>query len=124
MLPRGLPAPTQSETSSIWLCVRARSPTKRLKERYGAPPAAGWQVLRVTTATYLCNAPGIYGSASPFMESRQLGHSVIVAEKHYAGLIRGIPIDAKTLEAAMQIEDESAEVIAATRPPGGRLAAV
>jgi hypothetical protein len=44
------------------------------------------------------------------MESRQLGHSVIVAEKHYAGLIRGIPIEARTLEAAMQIEAEAAKI--------------
>ena len=61
-------------------------------------------------STYLCNAPGIYGSASPFMESRQLGHSVITAEKFYVGLIRGIPIEAGTLETAMQIEPEVATI--------------
>jgi integrase len=88
----------------------ARAAMKRLKTQYGAPDAAGWQILRVTVATYLCNAPGIYGAASAFMESRQLGHSVIVAEKHYAGLIRGIPIEARTLEAAMQIEAEAAKI--------------
>jgi integrase len=97
---------------------------KRLKAEYGAPDAAGWQMLRRTTATYLCNAVGIYGAASPFMESRQLGHSVIVAEKHYAGLLRGIPIEAKTLEAAMQIETQAAQVIASVSAPAGRLVAV
>jgi integrase len=102
----------------------ARASMKRLKAQYGAPAAAGWQVLRVTTATYLCNAPGIYGAASPFMESRQLGHSILVAEKHYAGLIRGIPIEARTLEAAMQIEREADQVIASIASPAGRLAAV
>jgi integrase len=88
----------------------ARAAMKRLKTQYGAPDAAGWQILRVTVATYLCNAPGIYGAASAFMESRQLGHSVITAEKFYVGLLRGIPIEAGTLEAAMQIEAEAAEI--------------
>jgi len=58
------------------------------------------------------------------MESRQLGHSVIVAERHYAGLIRGIPIEAKTLEAAMQIEGEAAQVIESIAAPARHLAAV
>jgi integrase len=102
----------------------ARASMKRLKARYGAPPAAGWQKLRVTCATYLCNAPGIYGAASPFMESRQLGHSVVMAERHYAGLIRGIPIEAKTLETAIQIEAEAAQVIASIASPAGRLRAI
>ena len=102
----------------------ANAAMKRLKTEYGAPDAAGWQILRVTCATYLCNAPGIYGSASPFMESRQLGHSVIVAERHYAGLIRGIPIDARSLEAAMQIEAEADRVIASIASPARRLRAV
>jgi len=102
----------------------ARSSMKRLKARYGAPAAAGWQVLRVTCGTYLCNAVGIYGTASPFMESRQLGHSILVAERHYVGLIRGIPIEARTLEAAMQIEREADQVIASITSHAGRLAAV
>jgi integrase len=102
----------------------ANAAMKRLRAQYGAPDAAGWQMIRRSTATYLCNAPGIYGAASPFMESRQLGHSVIVAEKFYAGLLRGIPIEAKTLEGAMQIETEAAEVIASIAAPAGRLVAV
>ena len=40
-----------------------------------------------------------------------MGHSVAVAEKHYLGLIRGIPRDARTLEAAMQITTEAQQVI-------------
>lgn len=102
----------------------ANAAMKRLKSDYGAPDAAGWQMLRRTTATYLCNAPGIYGAASPFMESRRLGHSVIVAEKFYAGLIRGIPIEAKTLESAMQIKKEAKQVIASIASPARHLAAV
>jgi hypothetical protein len=58
------------------------------------------------------------------MESRQLGHSILVAEKHYAGLIRGIPIEARTLEAAMQIETAADQVIVSIASPAGRLAAV
>jgi integrase len=102
----------------------ANAAMMRLKAEYGAPDTAGWQMLRRTTATYLCNAPGIYGSASPFMESRQLGHSVIVAERFYAGLLRGIPIEAKTLEAAMQIKKEAAQVVESIGAPAGRLVAV
>jgi integrase len=102
----------------------ANAAMKRLKTQYGAPAAAGWQIMRVTVATHLCNAPGIYGSASPFMESRQLGHSVITAEKFYVGLIRGIPIEATTLESAMQVATEAAQVIASIAAPAGRLVAV
>jgi hypothetical protein len=61
-------------------------------------------MLRSTCATYLTNAPGIFGAATVFMSARQLGHSVMVAEKHYLGVHRGIPKEAHSLEAAMQIE--------------------
>jgi hypothetical protein len=88
---------------------------RRLLDAYGAPRGAGWQILRVTYATYLCNAIGIYGTASPFMESRQLGHSITVAERHCAGLIRGIPIEARDLETALQIEDLCAQVVKAVQ---------
>jgi hypothetical protein len=44
------------------------------------------------------------------MSARQLGHSVTVAEKHYLGVVRGIPREARTLEAAMQIEDLARQV--------------
>ncbi len=85
----------------------------RLVAEYGAPEAFGWQVLRSTCATYLANAPAIYGAASAFLAARQLGHSVVVAEKRYAGQLRGISREARTLEAAMQIESELAGVLAA-----------
>ncbi len=82
----------------------ARAAMRRLG-RYGAPEWT-WQVLRSTCATYLTNSPGIFGSASAYASAKQLGHSVQVAEAHYAGLVRGIPRDATTLEAAMQIGEE------------------
>jgi integrase len=75
----------------------------RLRRKFKAPETFTWQVLRSTCATYLINAPGIFGAASAYRESRQLGHSVAVAEKHYAGLMKSIPHAAKTLEQAMGI---------------------
>ncbi len=77
----------------------------RLVQSFGAPPFT-WQQLRSTCSTYLVNAPGVYGAASAFLAARQLGHSVVVAERRYAGTLRGIPREARTLEAAMQIGSE------------------
>jgi integrase len=84
---------------------------KRLRQEYGAPEKFNWQMLRATTGTYLTNAPGIFGAASAYRSAKQLGHSVGVAEKHYVGLIR-VHRDARTLEAAMQLEPIMARVVA------------
>jgi integrase len=81
----------------------------RLLATFGAP-RFDWQILRSTCATYLTNAPGIFGAATAFMSAKQLGHSVTIAEKHYLGVHRGISRDARTLEAAMQIEAELGQV--------------
>jgi integrase len=70
-----------------------------------------WQDLRQTCGTFLANAPGIFGAASAYRAARQLGHSVAVAEKHYLGVVRGIPESAKTLEAAMSAEAEATAVV-------------
>jgi hypothetical protein len=75
---------------------------------FGAPKF-DWQMLRSTCATYLTNAQGIFGSATVFLSARQLGHSVTVAERHYLNVHRGIPREARTLEAAMQIESRMLE---------------
>jgi hypothetical protein len=69
-------------------------------------------MLRATCGTYLTNAPGIFGAASAYRSAKQLGHSVAVAQRHYLGLIRGIPRDARTLEQAMQIEDPVKRIVA------------
>lgn len=87
---------------------------KRLRARFEAPDAFGWQVLRSTCATFLSNAPGIFGAASAYRSARQLGHSVAVAERHYLGLLK-LPPTARTLEAAMSVEALLARVIAAAR---------
>lgn len=76
---------------------------KRLVRAFGSPRYS-WQQLRVTCGTYLTNAPGIFGAASAYRSARQLGHSVTIAEKHYLGVVHVDP-NAKTLEAAMKIEE-------------------
>jgi integrase len=78
---------------------RTRTP---LQHDYGAPKRFCWQLLRATCATFLCNAPGIFGSASAWASAKRLGHSVAVAERHYAGLLSVNPT-AKTIEQAMGI---------------------
>lgn len=85
----------------------------RLRKHFGAPDKCNWQALRRTCGTFLTNAPSIYGAASAYRSAKQLGQSVAVAEKHYVGIARGISRDARTLEAAMQIEAELAAIIAA-----------
>lgn len=85
----------------------------RMIDEYGAP-RFDWQMLRSTCATYLTNSPGIFVAATVFLSARQLGHSVAVAERHYLGVHRGIPKDAHTLEAAMQIEPQMCELVRGT----------
>lgn len=94
----------------------------RMLEDYGAP-TFDWQSLRSTCATYLTNAPGIFGAATVFLSARQLGHSVAVAERHYLGTFRGIAHDARTLEAAMQCERELASVVSSLVSAPARRAA-
>jgi integrase len=77
----------------------------RLVQRYGAPAGTTWQKLRRTCGCFLTNAPGIFGGASAYRSAAWLGHSMQVAEKHYIGVVRGIPREARTLEAAMGIEE-------------------
>lgn len=89
-----------------------RASAERIVSMYGAPVWT-WQLLRSTAATFLTNAPGVFGSASVFLSARQLGHSVAVAERHYLNTIRGIPREARTLEDAMQCEKKVDAVLAA-----------
>lgn len=90
-----------------------RAAERRLRQAFGAPASFGWQALRRTCGTFLTNAPGIFGGASAYRSAAQLGHSVSVAERHYLNVARGIPRDARTLEAAMQVEAELARVVGA-----------
>lgn len=95
----------------------AKAAEKRLRGVYGAPAGCNWQALRRTCGTYLTNAPGIFGAASAYRSAKQLGHSVAVAERHYLDVMRGIPREARTLEAAMQIEKHMARIVAAVSEP-------
>jgi len=97
----------------------AEAAAKRLRNEYGAPEKFSWQILRSTCATYLTNAPGIFGAASAYRSAKQLGHSVQVAEKHYTDVLRGIPRDARTLEEAMGCPDVMAGFTLRTRTVSG-----
>lgn len=90
-----------------------RAAERRLRRDFEAPAAFGWQALRRTCGTFLTNAPGIFGASSAYRSAKQLGHSVAVAERHYLDVARGIPREARTLDAAMQIEAELARIVAA-----------
>ncbi|MGH1349035.1 MAG: tyrosine-type recombinase/integrase [Nannocystales bacterium] len=79
------------------------SARKRLLREHSAI-AFLWKDFRSTAATYLTNASGIFGSATIHQSARQLGHSAAVAERHYLGVLRGIPKTARTLEEAMGVE--------------------
>lgn len=76
--------------------------------RFGAP-AFTWQDLRSTCATYHVNMAGL-GSAAAWQAALRLGHSVTVAQRFYVGLLRGIPREARSLEAAMGIETSAQSV--------------
>ncbi len=82
----------------------------RLVATYGAP-AFSPQKLRRTCATALVNS-SIFGAATVWRASKQLGHSPQVLERHYAGLMRGIPRDARTLEAVLGVDALMAEMVA------------
>jgi integrase len=92
----------------------ANTALRRLQREFGAPAGTGWQALRRTCGTYLTNAPGIFGAASAYRSAKQLGHSVQIAERHYVDVARGIPREARTLEAAMQIEAQLSDMVAAS----------
>jgi integrase len=76
---------------------------KRMRKMDGCPKRFRWKALRSTCGSYLTNAPGIFGAASAYRSAKQLGHSVVVAERHYVGLVK-VPKDATTLEQAMGLE--------------------
>lgn len=81
------------------------------EERTKRHPQFTFQRMRVTCGTYLTCAPGIYGGASAYMSARRLGHSVAIAESNYVGEVTISP-EAKTLEAAMGIDDLVLAVLA------------
>lgn len=87
----------------------AQTVVDRLRTSFGAPTFT-WQKLRRTCGTFLTCSPGIFGSTSAFMSASQLGHGVQVAQKAYVGKLRGVPREARTLEAAMQLTEVVAKL--------------
>jgi integrase len=97
-----------------------RDVTKRWKRELQALPSRWtWKQLRSTCGTWLVCAPGIFGGASVYMASRQLGHSTRVAETHYWNVLRGIDPQARTLERAMAIESEVGLIATYLKANGG-----
>lgn len=90
---------------------------RRTGDGFGAPRFA-WQELRSTCATFLTNAPGIFGASAAHRSAAQLGHRVDVAERYYLGLVRGISREAHDVETAMGVADLAEEIVRATN--GGR----
>jgi integrase len=84
---------------------------RRLRVTYGAPPDFTWQALRRTCSTYLVNGPGIFGSASAYQAAKQCGHSVVVMEKNYAGLVHGVHPALRDLESVLGIESLTGRVV-------------
>lgn len=99
----------------------AKAARERLCAKPFNAPAFDWQTLRSTCATFLTNAPSIFGGASAYHSARQLGHSVQVAEAHYLGRVK-IPAAAKTLEAAMGVDIVPIVFAALMRSIGGEIA--
>lgn len=83
---------------------------RRRTEAEGAPR---WSphVLRRTTGSTLTCATSIYGGSSAYQSARRLGHSVVIAERLYVGTMRDLPRDARTIEAALAIEELAEAII-------------
>lgn len=98
-----------------WLNVRTWQ-TSLITAAKGAPGVEmSTHTLRRTCGSFLTCAPGIYGGASAFLSAKRLGHAVEMAERCYVGLLRDLPADARTLEAAAGIEDLAAAIVEAQR---------
>jgi len=98
-----------------WLEVRTWQEALRVAVK-GAPGLdLSTHTLRRTAGSFLTCAPGIYGGASAFLSAKRLGHGVDMAERCYVGVLRDLPADARTLEAAAGIEDLAAAIVDAQR---------
>jgi integrase len=98
--------PATANTARKYLIKKCGAPAFLWSTQHSRAGKRSAPNLRSTCSSYLASAPGIYGGASAKRSAEQLGHSVTIAEKHYHGVLRSIPADATTLEAAMEIEAE------------------
>jgi integrase len=83
---------------------------ERLRQRDPALAHVSAHALRRTCATYFTNA------FNPWRSAKSLGHSVMIAERYYAGLVR-VPTGCTTLAQAMGIEDLLLPPAAKVRKP-------
>jgi integrase len=102
----------------------AKGALKRLRKDFGAPAAFSWQALRRTCSTFLVNSPGIFGSASAYMASKQLGHGVGVMEANYAGLVHGIDVSLRNLESVFGIKEHATRIVKQVSAGSKRLRAL
>jgi integrase len=91
---------------------RKKGPAREIQVSGFGAPEFSWQLLRSTCATVGSSAPSIWGTAAAFASAKRLGQSVAIADKRYAALLFEVREDAKTLEAAMEIETQMAEIVA------------
>lgn len=103
--------PRRSPRVCPWM--RSAANQRWARQQIAGPAGWTWQALREVSASYQVCAPSVWGGSSAYRTARQLGHSVVISERHYMGLLRGIPESARTLEAAMGIEAEVAMVASA-----------
>jgi integrase len=95
--PTALPAKRGRPTDRIFdfTADEVRAAQRRTIEDFDAPEWSP-QALRRTCSTYFTNAFNAWRSA------KSVGHSVVIAERHYAGLVK-VPTGVTTLEQAMQL---------------------
>lgn len=93
--PTALPAERGKPSERVFDFTKheVRAATRRIIADFGAP-VWGPQALRRTCSTYFTNAFNAWRSA------KSVGHSVVISERHYAGLVK-VPAGMTTLELAM-----------------------
>jgi integrase len=83
---------------------------KRLVGRYKAP-AWTMHTLRRTCGSVLVCA-GLYGESGTFRTAKRQGHSLVIAEKHYLGVME-LPRSAKSIEQALGIAELAERIVVA-----------
>ena len=91
-----------------WAAGNLAKSTRGRLRRFGAPPGWTYQAIRRTCSTVLTNMRAV----GPWVSSKRCGHSVVVAERSYAGLL-AIPDEATTIESALGIEHLAGAIVAA-----------
>jgi integrase len=93
-----------------WTRGLSAAALKRLVGGYEAGKFS-WQGLRRTCSAFLACSPSIYGSASAYHAAQRAGHSVVIAERNYIGLLRNISPEHTTIEEAMGVTSEAKQIV-------------